>query len=155
LLRQIGEPEASALRKNWADFDAEVHQSPETVGACGFVTYLDADVVGFASWDPRGWPVARVGHNCVRPAHQGRGYGSQQIEEVVRRLRERGFARVWARTSEHPFFAPARHMYARCGFCLAEQERGAPTLGYETVVYEAVLERWEDQRHDHDRRQAG
>ncbi len=139
LLEQVEEAEALALRANWGDFDAAVQQHPETVGACGFVTRLGDETIGFASWDPREWPMARVGHNCIRPGDRGRGHGAGQIEEVLRRLRARGFERVWARTSAHPFFEPARRMYRRCGFRLTEREQAARALGYETVAYEVLL----------------
>lgn len=87
LLRELGERKAGELRSNWLEFDTAVQQDRDSVGACGFVTRAEGNVVGFGSWDPRGWPeVGRVGHNCIRPAYQGNGYGWRQIEEILRRF---------------------------------------------------------------------
>lgn len=140
LLRELEERKAAELRSNWLEFDTAVQQERDSVGACGFVTRVEGNVVGFGSWDPRGWPeVGRVGHNCVRPSYQGHGYGSRQIEEILRRFRAGGFARARARTGEHPFFAPARRMYLSCGFRAVGRQRDDLVCRYGTVMYEIVL----------------
>ncbi len=140
LLADVPEEMSLQLRSNWLGFDRAVHESPATVGACGFVTIVEDEPVGFASWDPRGWPeVGRVGHNCVRPQYQGRGHGRRQIVQVLERFRAQGFARVEARTDEHPFFAPARRMYEGCGFRIAGHTAGLLMPGYRMIVYEATL----------------
>jgi GNAT superfamily N-acetyltransferase len=140
LLRELREREAAELRSGWLEFDAAVQREPERIGACGFVTQVEGNAVGFASWDPRGWPeVGRVGHNCIRPGHQGNGYGSRQIQEVLRRFRAGGFVRAQARTGEHPFFAPARRMYLSCGFRAVGGQPDASAFGFGTVLYEIVL----------------
>ena len=50
---------------DWREYDRAVFAEPDTVGACGFVSTLGEKAVGFASWDPRGFPVGVIGHNCV------------------------------------------------------------------------------------------
>jgi GNAT superfamily N-acetyltransferase len=130
------------LREAWQAFDDEVHQAPDTVGRCGFLTLAGPELVGFGSWDPRGWPhLGRVGHNCVRPAFQRQGYGRLQVQRIVEHFRARGFALAEARTGADPFFEPARRMYLRCGFEFGERAAGALRSGYDVVVYRMVLER--------------
>jgi putative acetyltransferase len=65
---------------------------------------------------PQDPEVGVIGQNGVRPIFQNRGYGTQQIQEILRRFASRGVARARVSTSEHPFFAPARRMYEKCGF---------------------------------------
>jgi GNAT superfamily N-acetyltransferase len=140
LLQELPELETIELRRSWLEFDAAVQRDRQTVGACGFITRVEGSVVGFASWDPRGWPeVGRVGHNCILPSYQGHGYGSCQIQEILRRFRTKEFVQAQARTGEHAFFAPARRMYLSCGFRAAEGQHEALVLGHATVLYEIVL----------------
>jgi GNAT superfamily N-acetyltransferase len=140
LLREVPKVEALRLRRNWSRFDTEVHEAPATVGKCGFVTLIEDQPVGFGSWDPRDGPrLGRVGHNCVRPQHQKKGHGRRQILEILERLREQGFAKVEARTDEHPFFEAARRTYESCGFRAVGRTAGHLTERYETIIYEVVL----------------
>lgn len=140
LLEQLPAMKASELRRDWADYDDAVHTERDTVGDSGFLTMLGSEVIGFASWDPRGWPnLGRIGHNCIDPAYQGQGYGRRQIEEILRLFRRKGFRRVQVRTDEHPFFEPARRMYERCGFELVGQEPGVLLDNFEMLVYEQSL----------------
>lgn len=101
----------------WEQYDCEVFRQPDTVGACVFLTGLDGLIVGFASWDPRQGPrYGIVGHNCILPEFQGRGFGREQIREVLRRFQSLGIQTARATTCDHPFFAPAHRMYQACGF---------------------------------------
>ena len=114
---------ARAWPADWATYDQDVFRFPDTVGACGFVTCLDGQAIGFASWDPRAFPAYGViGHNCILPAFQGNGYGTAQIRRVLDILRARGFRQARVTTGDHPFFGPAQRMYEACGF--GEIERG-------------------------------
>ncbi len=137
LLEQLPAVKVSELRRDWADYDDAVRAEPDTIGDSGFLTALGAHVIGFASWDPRGWPcLGKIGHNCIVPAYQGHGYGRRQIEEVLSLFRRKGFRRVQVRTDEHPFFEPARRMYERCGFEFVAREPGVLLDGFEMLVYE-------------------
>ncbi|MEW5983135.1 MAG: GNAT family N-acetyltransferase [Acidobacteriota bacterium] len=137
LLQQLCAAKAAGLRREWTDYDEAVHAEPETVGSAGFFSLLGDEVVGFASWDPRGWPdIGRVGHNCVVPEHQGRGFGRCQIEEVLGLFRRLEFSCAQVRTDEHPFFEPARRMYQGCGFQLVGREPGTLFDGSAMLVYE-------------------
>jgi GNAT superfamily N-acetyltransferase len=98
---------------DWASYDRDVYQHPDTVGACGFVTCA----IGLASWDPRAHPAyGMIGHNCILPAYQGQGYGRAQIRRVLDILRARGFQAARVTTGDHPFFRPAQRVYEVCGF---------------------------------------
>ncbi|MBZ0258503.1 GNAT family N-acetyltransferase [bacterium] len=85
------------------------------VAACVFITCIEKQPIGFGSFDPRG-KIGAVGQNAIHPDARGRGYGREQLREILRRLRMRGctFARV--KTGEHAFFAPAQKMYISLGF---------------------------------------
>lgn len=140
LLEQLPAAKVSELHCDWTDYDDAVHAEPDTIGDSGFLTMLRAEVIGFASWDPRGWPnLGRIGQNCVVPAYQGQGYGRRQIEEVLRLFRRKGFRRVQVRTDEHPFFEPARRMYKGCGFELVGHEPGVLLDDFQMLVYEQSL----------------
>jgi GNAT superfamily N-acetyltransferase len=125
---------------DWEAYDRDVFRFPDTVGSCGFVTCLRGQAIGFASWDPRGFPAYGViGHNCVLPAFRGQGYGTMQIRRVLEVLRERGFKQARVSTGDHPFFVPAQRMYEACGFY--EVGRGArdPRVARGMIDYERPL----------------
>lgn len=127
----------------WEEYDRQVHDLPETVGSCGFISVLEQAPVGMASWDPRQFPVAAIGHNCVVPPLWGKGYGSTQLRGVLHRLGQLGFRKVRAQTGDQPFFAPARRMYQACGFQRVGKRmvQGFPTVGYEADLLDMVKER--------------
>lgn len=140
LLEQLPVAKVTELRHDWADYDDAVNAEPETIGDSGFLTLLDERVIGFASWDPRGWPeIGTVGHNCIIREYQGHGYGRWQVEEVLSHFHRNGFVRARVRTDEHPFFEPARRMYERCGFRLVGREPGTLLAGFEMLIYEQAL----------------
>ena len=102
---------------NWERYDQEVYSQPDTIGACIFLSRLDSLIIGFGSWDPRQRPhCGLVGHNCILPEFRGKGYGKQQIQEILRRLRRLGIKRAKATTNDDRFFVPAQRMYTACGF---------------------------------------
>ncbi len=134
---------AGAWPADWAVYDQDVFRFPDTVGACGFVTCLRGQAIGFASWDPRRFPeYGVIGHNCILPAFQGSGYGTAQIHRVLDFLRGRGFRQARVTTGDHPFFGPAQRMYEACGF--QEVGRGCrdprttlPMIDYELPLQDA------------------
>ena len=80
------------LIEQFEQFDRDVFENPGTVGACTFVTALGPDVVGMASYDPRQAPEqGLIGHNCILPEYQRKGYGKRQILEVIRWLGRKYF----------------------------------------------------------------
>jgi RimJ/RimL family protein N-acetyltransferase len=126
--------------RNWTQFDREVFENPETVGKCVFVTCLNDDAIGFASFDPRQKPeLGIIGHNCILPGFRGKGYGKQQIHETLDRMRAIGMRRAVVSTSEHPFFLPAQRMYLACGFQEKLRYRGGPDPRYRVIEFERDL----------------
>ncbi len=109
---------------DWREFDRDVFDRPDTVGACTFITCLDGEVVGLGSFDHRPRPRKSgqrpergiVGHNCILPAYGRKGFGKRQLQEIVARLGASGVRTVVATTGEHAFFLPAQKMYMACGF---------------------------------------
>ena len=100
------------LREKFLQFDRDVFENLGTVGACTFITTLNRQIIGMASYNPRQVPeLGIIGHNCILPEQQGNGYGKRQILEVIRRLKLLGVRRISVSTSEHPFFEPAWKMY--------------------------------------------
>jgi GNAT superfamily N-acetyltransferase len=128
-------------KREWREFDREIFDQPETVGACGFVTTYEDEIAGFASWDPRQHPdCGIIGHNCILPAFRGKSLGKQQIDEVLRIFREKGFRKARVMTGEHPFFTPAQRMYQACGFREAARDTIVPHSNFRTIEYELFLE---------------
>jgi RimJ/RimL family protein N-acetyltransferase len=130
----------TALQDSLSQFDREVFAAPDTVGACALISSIGDETVGFLSYDPRQGPeIGLVGHNGVLPAFQGRGYGTQQILEIIRLFTSRQFACARVSTSEHPFFTPARKMYERCGFRQCGRDPNDRWRPYGVIHYEKPL----------------
>jgi GNAT superfamily N-acetyltransferase len=128
------------LQEQFRQFDREVFENPGTVGACTFITTSGSDIVGMVSFDPRHAPeLGIIGHNCILPDHQGKGFGKQQIIEILRRLKVRHIKRATVTTSENPFFEPARRMYLSCGFIETERKQKQPQDIYKIIYYEMNL----------------
>lgn len=112
------EPEAwEGEKANWEEADRNVFGNPDTIGACTFLSWYERNVVGFFSFDPRQAPAYGViGHNCILPEYGRRGFGKEQVREILRRFRQRGIKQARVFTNDHPFFLPAQRMYMACGF---------------------------------------
>ena len=111
---------------SWAEFDKAVFAEPDTVGACVFVTCLGDEPIGFGSFEPKDAVSGWVGHNCILPAHGGRGFGKLQLAEIVRRMHGRGISEISVTTCGHPFFEPALRMYRSSGFVEIGRRHGGP-----------------------------
>jgi GNAT superfamily N-acetyltransferase len=128
------------LKRQFQQFDKNVFDNPDTIGACTFITSLDADIAGMASYDPRQAPKqATIGHNCILPQFRQNGYGRQQILEIIRRLKLKNVSRILVSTSEQPFFEPAQKVYLSCGFVELERKKRQPRDKYKTIYYELKL----------------
>jgi GNAT superfamily N-acetyltransferase len=124
----------------WEQYDHDVFAHPETIGACGFVTWLDSQAIGFASWDPRLFPtIGIIGHNCILPAFRGSSFGKRQIIEILRIFSAAGVQVVRVTTGEHPFFLPAQGMYQSCGFKEVNRHFSIPCSRYRAIDYELSL----------------
>ena len=124
----------------WEEFDREVFEHPETVGACVFLSWSAGELVGFASYDPRQRPERGiVGHNCILPDFRGQGFGRQQIREILRRFRAVGIRLAQASTGENPFFMPAQRMYTACGFREIGRHPWEGDPSHDVIEYEMRL----------------
>ena len=130
----------SEVRK-WEEFDINVFKNPETFGSCVFLSWVDEQIIGFGSYDPRqklGFGI--VGHNCILPEFRRKGFGLWQLREILRRLAAAGLKKAKATTHEHAFFEPARRMYLACGFRKVGQRPWGAHPDQNVVDYERDLD---------------
>jgi GNAT superfamily N-acetyltransferase len=126
--------------EGWERFDRDVYEDPDAIGDCTFLSWLDDKLIGFVSYDPRQWPsIGIIGHNAILPEFQQRGFGKQQIFEILRRFRKMGFKRAKVSTLDHPFFVPAQAMYLSCGFCELRRIPWEGSHKYKLIEYERDL----------------
>ena len=122
--------------EDWKRYDQEVYNNPETVGACVFLSFYNDEIVGFGSWDPRNAPhLGLIGHNCIFSEHRGKGFGSQQVREILNRLQVLGTHLVKVLTMDHPFFVPAQKNYLACGFAEARRFLWNRSPKYRVIEY--------------------
>jgi GNAT superfamily N-acetyltransferase len=128
------------LEKKTRQYDQDIFDNPDTVGACVFITCLNSNAIGMASWDPRQGPeMAILGYNCILPEYQGKGFGTSQIKEVLGQLKTAGFKKAIVTTGQHPFFAAAVKMYLACGFKEQTRYNKGKESRYGSVDYEVEL----------------
>ncbi len=126
--------------EGWERFDSDIYKNPATMGECTFLSWWGDQLVGFASYDPRQWPsLGIIGHNGILPLYRGRGFGRQQIAEILRRFQKLGFERAKVSTLDHPFFVPAQRMYLSCGFYESGRIPWKGSPKYRLIEYEQDL----------------
>ncbi|MDY7010512.1 MAG: GNAT family N-acetyltransferase, partial [Planctomycetota bacterium] len=131
------EVEQEKCRLKWRKADRETFENPETIGRCTFITTLNGKPIGVGSFDPRGAPeVGQIGINCILPAYRGRGFGKQQMEEILRRLTVLEIRKAVVTTGEHSFFEAAQQMYAACGFYETRRFRKYEQFQWQVIEYE-------------------
>ena len=123
----------------WREYDEDVYRHPDTVGQSGFVSCLGDSIVGFGSWDPRAFPTARIGHNCLVPEFRQNGYGTLQLRHITALLRGMSFTRAVAKTGDTPFFEPARRMYKGCGFLRVADHPSGSHAPFGVAEYHLLL----------------
>ena len=112
---------------DWRTFDDFFFDHPEIAERCGFITVFGETPIGFASWDPRNRPAfVEIGHNCIRSGWKGRGFGTRQMQEAIRRISVARPRKIFVVTSA-PLLS-AQRMYERAGFreCAREPAAGFP-----------------------------
>ncbi len=73
---------------NWRENDAFFYDNPSIAEQYGLVTCVDGYPIGFVTWDPRHRPAyVEIGHNGIRSAYKGMGYGKAQLREALSRIR--------------------------------------------------------------------
>lgn len=140
LSRSFAEVLDEMLKEKVKQYERDVFENPDTVGACVFISTLNGKPVGMASWDPRQGPeLGIIGWICILPEFQGNGFGKAQIKEILGRLKRSGFKKAFVRTGEHPFFTSAQKMYTACGFKEIKRHPTGDQPGYGTIDYEMRL----------------
>ena len=120
----------------WQSYDDQVFDnlSEELI----MLTELDRSVVGFASYNliHRG---AVIGRNTVLPEHGGKGIGTAQVREIIRRCRDAGAEVIHVLTGDHPFFERAQRMYLKCGFNEVDRSDDGNGIGRTLIRYRLDL----------------
>ena len=125
----------------WRNFDGFFFDRPAIADRCGFVSVWDGEAVGFVSWDPREAPACvKIGHNCIAASCKGRGWGTAQMSEAVKRIFSRWSPETIIVTTTETQL-PARRMYERAGFRLVRRRRNDGFCG-DFFDYEFSRSRW-------------
>lgn len=102
----------------------------------GFVTTISGKPIGFSSWDPRKLPVSiEIGHNCIVREFQGKGIGTFQLRETMKRIMETNPQMIFVKTGANQYFLPARRMYDSSGFVMVSKINHDDYAVPETVEY--------------------
>ena len=126
---------------NWRESDDFFYDNPEIADKYGIVTCLDGEPIGFVTWDPRQKPeYVEIGHNAIREAYKGNGYGHMQLAEAIRRIKEyEGLKRIIVCTNDS-LVAPRN--YESVGFVLYDRKENNTDSAYngDYLYYEISLE---------------
>ena len=103
-----------------------------------FVSEIDTSIVAFASFTISD-NEATIGRNAVLPIHSGKGIGTAQVSEIIRRCRKRGVEAIVIWTGDHRFFAPAQRMYTKAGFTEVSRDDDGNNVGRTLIQYRLDL----------------
>lgn len=118
-----------------------MYEHPETIESCVFLSWDGDDQIGFGSYDPRKKSeLGLVGHNCILPEFQRKGFGCLQLHDILRRLAVQGIKRAIATTLDHAFFEPARRLCLSCGFHAIERRPWNVDPQQNVIDYERALD---------------
>lgn len=125
---------------NWLESDAFFYDNLEIADKYGLVTCLDDYPIGFATWDPRNIPeYVEIGHNGIRSAYKGCGYGRMQLQEAICRIRfYDGLKKIIVCTNSN-FVAPRN--YESVGFKLYGRKVNESESAYtgDYLYYEIII----------------
>lgn len=125
---------------NWRDSDAFFYDHPEIADRYSLVTCYQEEPIGMICWDPRNRPdYVEVGHNGIRTAYKGRGFGKLQLAEALRRIKEyEGLKEIRVCTNRH-LIAPRN--YESAGFTLYDSRvnDGAEAFTGDYLYYRILL----------------
>lgn len=107
---------------NWRETDDLFFGHPEIADKYSFATCFHGEPVGFISWDPRNRPeYVEIGHNAIRTAYKGNGFGKAQLAEALRRIREyEGLKEIRVLTNSN---LVATKNYESVGFVLYDRKK--------------------------------
>lgn len=101
--------------KDWEEMDAFFFDHLAIADKYGFITTVDNQAIGFASWDPRKAPAyLELGHNCIIESFKNKSYGKLQLQEAVKRMRQTKCIKLIVTTNQQ--LIPAQKMYEGLGF---------------------------------------
>ena len=117
---------AGSWEDNWRQSDGFFFDNPQIAEKYGFVTCWQGQPIGFITWDPRHRPeYVEIGHNGIRAAFKGRGFGKAQLEEALRRIREYAGLKEIRVCSNGNLIAPRN--YESAGFVLYDRKENRDT----------------------------
>lgn len=104
---------------NWRESDDFFFNNPNIAEKYGLVTCLLGEPIGFICWDPRNFPeYVEIGHNGIRTKYKGNGYGKEQLQEAIRRIKKyKGLKEIRVSTNRN-LIAPKN--YESVGFTIYE-----------------------------------
>ncbi len=117
---------AACWEANWRETDDFFYDHPDIADRYGFVTCLAGEPIGFICGDPRHRPeYVEIGHNGIRTAYKGRGFGKAQLKEALWRIREyEGLKEIRVCTNGN-LIAPRN--YESAGFVLYDRKENKET----------------------------
>jgi GNAT superfamily N-acetyltransferase len=133
-LRDLNEPPWIPGEGMWQDYDDRIFDNLVKTDECVFLTESNYTVVGFASFT-RKESEATIGRNSVLPEHGGKGIGSGQVAEIIRRCIALNLTTIHVMTGTHRFFNPAQRMYLKAGFREISRDDDGQGVGRILVRY--------------------
>ncbi|GEM_PF-1995049 len=137
-LKELNEPPWIPPDDLWAQYDTDVFESLDDPGEKIYLTQIEGVVLGFASFSTDGNETT-IGRNSVLPEHCGKGVGTAQVVEIIRRAKPMGIRTLHVWTGEHRFFEPAQRMYLRSGFVEVERKDDGNDVGRVLIRYKLYL----------------
>lgn len=137
-LKELNEPPWVPGDGMWHDYDDRIFGNLARIDECVFLTESDHPIVGFASFTCKELE-ATIGRNSVLPEHGGKGIGSGQVAEIVRRCIALNVKTIHVMTGTHRFFIPARKMYLKAGFKEVSRDDDGQGVGRILVRYRLDL----------------
>lgn len=125
---------------DWEEFDNFFYDNLQIADKYGFITTLNGEAIGMASWDPRNMPeYAIVGHNCIKTEYKGRGYGKMQLQEAVNRIMQGDVRTIKVMTNAG--LLPAQRMYESVGFKKVQLRKndGISEFAGDNIDYEIIV----------------
>ncbi len=120
----------ACFEKDWLEFDDFFFANLENIAdKYGFITVLDGEPIGHISWDPRNLPeYVIIGHNCILSKYKGNGYGKQQLQEAISRIKQYdGLKKIVVGTNSN-LIAPRN--YESVGFKLCQRRKNEGDMAF-------------------------